>query len=219
MSFHIGDLILCTFKPHWHSINVTSFSTILYCRNSENWSIVLGNSVVFSHEYTQTMVYILKHDPIGSSKIRTRDLSVSSLTRCHLNYRASVLDTFFWIKFTILLISNCNIFGELKKVYQCYFFAFSFETFVCSILMSLPTRIYFVLTFLTNLSHISLSESLESTITFTWEFLSTVNINVWYKPKQSYHSWNLVKNSFYKLKSDRNTLFKMFPSFNLLKNS
>ena len=46
--------------------------------------------------YTNNVVYILKHNLIGSNQIRTRDFLVSSLMRCHLSYCATV---YFSIKY------------------------------------------------------------------------------------------------------------------------
>ena len=49
--------------------------------------------IIYCHVSKQTIWLRLRSRSHGSSEIRTRDLSVSSLTRCHLSYRAS----FFYI--------------------------------------------------------------------------------------------------------------------------
>ena len=49
--------------------------------------------------YTNNMVYILKRDLIGSSKIQTWDLSVLSLTR----YRALVISEHYTVKLFVAL--------------------------------------------------------------------------------------------------------------------
>ena len=45
---------------------------------------------IYCHVIKRAILLCLRSGLIGSSGIRTRDLSVSSLTRCHLSYSASV---------------------------------------------------------------------------------------------------------------------------------
>ena len=56
----------------------------------------------------RVLIWFVQHigwgvlDLIGSSEIRTRDLSVSSLTRCHLSYRASVSYDLIFVLMTLI---------------------------------------------------------------------------------------------------------------------
>ena len=72
-------------------------------RLSADGALTLGTALLYSSWWalicgcnTNNMVYNLKRNLIGSSEIRTQDLSVSSLTRFHLSYRASV---FLWFMY------------------------------------------------------------------------------------------------------------------------
>ena len=53
-----------------------------------NWSYT--SVTIYCHVIKRAIWLYLRSGLIGSSGIRTRDLSVLSLTRCHLSYRASV---------------------------------------------------------------------------------------------------------------------------------